>query len=452
MAKAAQKFAYLQKKVKSLFKWCSGLEYTKGEWTIIVVGIITIFFLCLNMFTGYSDNIPPPHIDSNVTLDNMAEFQNILAAAINSPVKSGAPIKILTNGEEFLPDLLSEIKAAKHSINITSFIWDKGKFAEAISKALIEKAQQGIEVRLLIDSVGSKPDKEFIKKLKDAGGQVAEFRPIKWWNANRVNRRSHVRDFVIDGHIAYIGGLAVSDSWLGNADAPNLWHDFMFKLQGEMAKSASQVFATMWSQTTGEYVIPVESLTESTTASTSSSYISYFSNPSPDLSSNMEHFIWLSIKAATSSIYIENPYLLPSKVLREALESKARDGVEVVIVAPGKNTDAPYTRWTSQSYYTSLLESGVRIFEYQPSRTHAKIMIIDGKWSIVGSANFDNRSSEINLEYIVGVSDENFARDLKAKFEEDKAKSKEITKDKWSKQTHLMLPVRLLSRLFVHQY
>lgn len=130
-------------------------------------------------------------------------------------------------------------------------------------------------------------------------------------------------------------------------------------------------------------------------------FISLLSVPAPDLSCNLENFIWLSIMAATKSIHIQNPYLLPSKPILEALKKKAREGVDIKILLPGKNTDTPHTRWASHTFYSVFLKAGVQIYEYQPSMMHAKVIVIDEKWSIIGSANLDNRSSKINLEWIL---------------------------------------------------
>jgi cardiolipin synthase len=444
----------IQKAFTSACKWCSSIRYTKTECFFIVVGVLSIFFILINFFTDLGDNAPVPSLDGTVTLDEPEKFAEVLATAIGSQVQDGSPITILTNGDEFLPDLLEEIKHASTSVHITNFIWDDGEFGNTIFEALIEKANQGLDVKVLVDAVGGNgANEDLIEELTQAGGKVEFFRPIRWWNLNRIDRRTHVRDFVIDDRVAYIGGTAIADSWLGDATEQHQWHDFMFKTEGATAESLSNVFATLWSQTTGEFIIPSESTAKAeNNTSTSTKFITYFSNPSPDLSSNMEHILWLSIVAATSSIHIENPYVLPNKTIRDALEAKARQGVEVVIIAPGENTDAHYARWASEASYYSLLESGIKIYEYQPARTHAKIMIVDGKWSIIGSANMDNRSNEINLELIMGVLDEPFAKALEAEFQEDLSKSKEIKFEEWSRKHYLLYPLRLFSRLFIQQY
>ncbi len=440
----------------SLGKWPIWHNYSPTEWVLISVGALALFYIALNFFTSFGDQTPPPKIDSSVSLNDIGQFEETLAHAVNSNIYDmpSDSVKILTNGGEFLPDLLSEIQTAKSSISITDYIWDGGSFGNTLFEALIKKAQEGVEVKVLVDGTGGhKADTDLIKKLEQAGGKFARFRPVRWWNLNRIDRRTHVRDFVIDNKTAYVGGIAISDLWLGDATTSKSWHDFMFKSGGLLADQSAKIFNVMWSNTTGE-ILQTSSNTElgGKLAPKGSSFVPLFSVPSPDMSHNMEHFIWLSMGAADHSIHIENPYLVPSKSLLQMLENKAREGVDVKIIVPGKNTDAKYTRWATQSFYSELLKAGVRIFEYQPSRIHAKIMVFDNKWSIVGSANLDNRSSQINLEYVVGIADPKFATNLEDKFQEDLTKTKEITKENWKGTSTFKLPFELVSKIFIKQY
>jgi cardiolipin synthase len=442
----------------ALFKTLWGLpvwsKYPVWIWVLIVVALLCLFYVFINLFTAFADNTPLPTTDSNLSLSDPLVFEQTLASAVNSQVEEGSPIRILTNGKEFLPDLLGEIKNAKQSIYITDYIWDNGDFGNTLFKTLIKKAQEGIAVRVLLDGMsGRKANKDLIQTLRELGGKVEQFRPVTWWNITRIDRRTHVRDFVIDNKIAYLGGIAISDNWLGDATSSTSWHDFMFKTDGRLAERSSAVFSTMWSLTTGEMLTATpSSKTLGSDLTKSTQFVSLFSQPSADLSSNMQHFIWLSIMASRKSIHLENPYLLPSKFLMDALTTKAKDGLDVELIVPGTNTDTIYTRWASQSFYTELLKAGVKIYEYQPSRIHAKMMTMDGTWSVIGSANLDNRSSEINLEYIIGVHDPVFASDLEAKFAEDKGRSKEVTSKYWEEKSLLWWPLQHLSRLFIHQY
>ncbi len=433
-------------------------NYTKWQWFLMSVGVLCVFYITINLFTSVGNKIPPPRVTSTVSFEHMDEFEEALAASVNSTIEEGSPITILTNGAEFLPDLLREIQNAQKSINITDYIWDDGEFGNTLFQALIEKAHSGVAVRILLDGVGGRHASEkYIEELNQAGGQVVYFRPVRWWNVTRINGRTHMRDFVIDGEVAYMGGIAISDDWLGNATSSTSWHDFMFKMDGQMARNAQEIFANIWSQTTGEILVGslffpvIQEQNKLQPSAQTTHFIPLLSTPMLDMSANMEHFIWLSLSAAEKSIYIENPYILPNRSILEMLKNKARDGVDVELIVPGEKTDAKHVRWASRSYYGELLDAGVRIFEYQPSRIHAKTITIDTRWSIIGSANLDNRSSQLNLEAIVGTDDVSLAHDLETKFTEDTERSKEIHTDGWGKDV-LFRPLELLSRLFIKQY
>lgn len=437
--------------IKPISDWSLWAQYSRMEWFLIIVALLTIFFVILNFFTSFSERKDPPHTTVSLSYGDMDTFEKTISFAVNSPIVAGSPVTILENGSgQFLPDLLKEISSSKDYIYMTNYLWDGGTFGNTIFDALIKKAKDGVRVRVLLDGVGShKADEDKIKELTSLGGQVAYFRPVRWWNVNRWDRRTHMRDVVIDGKIGYLGGIAFTDAWLGDATSTKTWHDYMFKVSGAPTHSLEGVFANAWSQTTGEILPTKSSVTEAT--GNGSHFIPLFSSPAPDTSSNMENFIWTSIEAAHTSIYIENPYILPSKAIKEALIKKAKAGVEVTIIGPGA-TDAYHVKWASESYYTELLDAGVKIYEYQKSLIHAKTMILDGKWVIIGSANLDNRSSKINLELIAGTDDRDFIKNLNVKFNSDISDAKEITKENWSVHSKLMLPLSTISRLFVKQY
>lgn len=424
--------------------------YSKFELFLFFVAIVTIFYLLINFFTSFGEHAKPPRMSVPFTLDTRDQFLETLAYAVHSNVDEGTSIETLTNGSEFLPDFLKEIDNARNYIYVTDYLWEDDAFGNTVFETLTKKAQEGLRVRVLLDGVGGHTvSKETIQKLTDAGGEVAYFRPLKWWNINRWDRRNHMRDIVIDGRVGYLGGIAFTEAWMGSATTSKSWHDYMFKVDGTFARRLESVFNNVWSQTTGE-ILPVPAVAAAPNNS-NIHFVSLFSTPSPDTSSNMDHFIWLSIMAAQKSIYIENPYILPSDAIKEALIEKAKAGVDVRIIGPD-GTDAKHVKWASQSYYTELLGAGIKIYEYQPSRIHAKTMVIDGTWSIIGSANLDNRSSRINLELIAGTDDPNLAKTLDEKFTIDMGKSKEMTAEIWKTHSILLTPIRWISRMFVWQY
>ena len=437
-----------------IWKWKGWGKYSRYEWTFLIMGIIAIFIAVTSLFTSLGDTTPDPTLSmENAPAITDPSFEVAVEGIVNNTFKDGGEVKILKNGQEFLPDLLEEIKNASSSINITNYIWDGGEFGDTLLLALIEKAKQGVEVRILFDGLGGrKATNKYQKELEKAGGKIGVFRDLTVGQLTRIHRRTHVRAFIIDGRVAYTGGIAISDNWLGNATSTKSWHDFMFKVEGEMAKETQKVFATMWTQTTGEVLAGEKFYPELSDSSSNSRFISLFSAPSPDMSQTMEHFLWFSLNAAQKSVRIENPYLVLSEPLLELIREKAKQGVEIEIILPGKHTDQKVVQWTSQSYYKGLIDAGINIYEYEPSRIHSKFIVIDSTWSIIGSANLDNRSRELNVESLLGINDPTFATELEKVFEEDKKKSSQVNIKEWKKRAWIIQPLGMLTRFFVKQY
>jgi cardiolipin synthase len=436
--------------LKDIPRWHFWDTYGWLETLLLILGAVTLFYAFIFIFTSLGEDHKPPFTDEKLSLGDLNQFEQTLAYAVGASVEDGGPIRTINNGTAFLPDVISEIDSAHEYVYITNYLWDKGDFNDRLFDALIRKAKEGVRIRVLLDGLGGKSviDYDKVNELKDAGGKVAIFRPLRWWNIDRWDRRNHMRDVVIDGTTGYVGGVGFTDEWLIDGTSTDTWHDYMFKSDGRFAERLESVFNNLWSQTTGE-VLPAYRVKKHEEAD--SHFVALYSSPAPDTSSDMEHFMWLSIMSAKESIYIENPYLLPSKSIKEALVYKAKQGVDVRIITP-YYTDAKHVRWASQSFYSEILDAGIRIFEYQPSRIHAKTMVVDGAWSVIGSANLDNRSSRLNLELVVGSDDKTLAESLTRHFADDEEDSKEITKDAWSKHSIYFTPIRLLSRLFIRQY
>ncbi|MDB5194637.1 MAG: cls [Parcubacteria group bacterium] len=428
--------------------------------TLIIIGVLAITLTVIVYFTSWSDvNV---ETRSSVPLAiGTSKFRTAVASVAGSPMLPLPPdgIAVLNNGDEFLPDFLGEIKSARQSITVTDYIWKDGKMLGDILDALTERARAGVEVRILMDgkgSIGNPEDR--INALKKAGGKVEIFRSL--WNLRTIlrgNKRSHVRAMVIDGKVGYIGGMAFDDGWLGDGTKPEEWRDVMFKMGGLGAQSIQDMFNSLWRQTNGEILSGAAFYPESAPATTAtlpctgSCFVPLFHSPTPDLEKNLSQLLWLSASGARDHIYMETPYLLPDDNMLKALEEKARSGVDVEIVVPGPYVDSRIVQAASRSFYNQLLDAGIRIYEYQPAHLHSKILTADGTWSIIGSANLDNRSSTLNIEGVMAVEDTRLAQDLETQFALDKSRSVEIKKGSY--QTNIVTRFfGRISRLFAKQY
>ncbi|MES2214029.1 MAG: phospholipase D-like domain-containing protein [Patescibacteria group bacterium] len=427
--------------------------------TLIIIGILAILLTVFVWFTPWSENGVRTHSNTAISLGTREFYTAVesVTHGVITPIPEAENIEVLNNGDEFVPDLMKEIKGAKHSITLANYIWKEGTLTDGLLDALITKAEEGIEVRVLMDAKGSlKAPKDKIEKLEKAGGKVASFRPLGIRTITRLNKRTHLRAIVVDGQIGYTGGVAFDDEWLGDGTKPEEWRDVMFKMHGYGARAVQNMFADLFRQTTGEvlsgsnFYPPLPSIVVSDDC-LGSCFIPLLHAPSPDVEKNLSDLLWLSIMGAKDHILLETPYLLPNSDIMEALKQKASEGVRVDILVPGPYVDSRIVQMASRSYYTEILEAGIHLHEYQPAHMHSKVFSADGHWSIIGSANLDNRSSTLNIEGVFGIESKTLAQDIEKEFALDRSRSVEVTKDNLT----LGILDKLfghLSRLFAKQY
>jgi cardiolipin synthase A/B len=373
------------------------------------------------------------------------------------PVRRGGHAELLDNGDAFFPALLEAFAAAERSINVMVYIWEPGTVSDMMFDALVARARQGVQVRILLDGLGGiRCPADGIERLREAGGTVATFRPPQFGKLLRFHRRNHRRAIVVDGLVGFTGGMAVGDKWLGDARDPSEWRDSMVRLTGALAENLQSAFAEAWAFSTGEVLtgdsfFPEEVAADNDPRRASVRSVGIISSPGSE-----EHplrlFFFLTFLAARRRLWVATPYFVPDKHLREVLKQRARAGVDVRLLLPNELTDAWPIRYASHSYYADLLRAGVRIFEYQPTFMHAKTVVVDGLWSVVGSANMDIRSKELNEENVVGILEEEFGGELERSLEADFAKAREIDRTAWRRRGLGSRILERLSVLFAEQY
>lgn len=367
-------------------------------------------------------------------------------------------IALFDDGSVFLADLLREIRGARRSITMTDYIFRDGTMTRSTFAALTERARAGVQVRLLLDWNGSRhaPD-DLLDSLRTAGGRVQVFRPLGFRYFTRLHKRTHARAIVVDGRVGYTGGIAFDDGWLGDGTGEEQWRDVMLKVRGSLARTVQDHFNALWRQTDGEILSgPAFYPTDGTSASaadTASSgwYVGLFHSPVSDLSADLQDLVWLSIAGARDHLLLATPYMTPDRDIRNALMAAAQRGVRVEIVMPGPHTDAKLIQAATRAYYDDLLAAGVRIFEYQPGRFHEKTITADGRWSIVGSANLDNRSATLNVENVLALEDSALARSLERELDAVKGRAAEVTAATW-RPSPLQRLYFNFARVFAKQY
>ncbi len=349
------------------------------------------------------------------------------ALSLTDPVPiAGNKIDLLLNGDEIFPAMLKAIRSAKKTINFGAYIFSSDNVGHEFRDAFIEKARAGVQVRLLLDGIGSgwNLDNSDVRMMIHAGCKFAYYHPVQSWRMDRTNRRSHRRICVVDGKIGFTGGAAFTDKWSGHAQDENHWRDTHVRMEGPIVNALQSVFADHWIKTyrealTGADQFPALPVVGNLKAQVVESH-SFSTAPIPLVQA-------VTFAAAEKRIWITNPYCEPTDDQVELLVAAVRRKVDVRLLVPGPHNDQPLTQSAGRTAYGKLLAGGVKIFEYQPTMIHAKTMVADGLFSMVGSSNLDPRSSEINEEVDVVVYDENFGHEMETTFESDLKYSREYT-------------------------
>jgi cardiolipin synthase len=352
------------------------------------------------------------------------EFRQAAGSLLGPDFVGGNSISTLVNGDEIFPAMLSAIRSAKRSINLETYVFWDGDIAKQFTAALSERARAGVAVNLILDAQGTqKMGITNKKQLEEAGAQIVKYHSVFWPDPRRYNNRTHRKLLIVDGTVAFIGGAGIADLWAGNADSPKHWRDNHYKVTGPVVAQLQASFVSNWLKTRGDvlhgakYFPPLED-SGSLQAQAIRSGAHY---------ENLDLMYLLAIASAKKSLRIENAYFLPDDLVRKELLAASKRGARVEILVPGKKIDQKLVRSASRRNWPELLNAGIKIYEYQPTMLHAKLMIVDDKFVSVGSGNFDNRSIRLNDEANLNVLDSDFAAQQAHLFEIDKRRSHEVT-------------------------
>jgi cardiolipin synthase A/B len=418
-------------------------------WLLLVTGLLAIVGVVGALFLP---DWPSPKLHAGFEAGpGTDEFVHAAAGVLDLPVHQGGEARILQNGDAFYPAMLEAIRSAKDTVNFQVYIFEPDEIGRQFMDAFIERARAGVEVRVLVDWFGSiRLRAKYREELKRAGVRLERFRPLKLRNLVRIYRRTHRRAIVIDGRIGFIGGAAVSAKWKGNVRNHHEWRDNMTRVTGQLVTGVQAAFATNWVYCTGEVLAgprfyPHDRLGDGVCG------ISIASSPS-DAMQPIKLLAWGTFINARRRLWICNSYFIPDRQLRAAVCRRAEAGVDVRILVPGDQTDAIPVQLAGRSYYGELLRAGARIFEYQPAMMHAKVVVADDNWTMVGSANMDERSMEINEENILGIASEELAREASAAIEEDFARSKEVKLEEWNRRPVWQRGLEALAKVLIEQY
>jgi cardiolipin synthase A/B len=406
---------------------------------------IAIIAICLQSFLLFLFFFEPGlryRIASSAPQElDSAEFRCVLESLLDTRLYHSSKIEVLTNGEEFYRAELDTIRSAQRSINLEAYIFQPGEVTERLLEALTERAQAGVQVNLVLDAVGSFTTfQNYFRPLQDSGGQVAWYHPFRWDTLARLNNRTHRVLIVIDGKQAFLGGAGFADQWLRGSPKNPPWRDTMFRVEGEIVTRLQAAFAENWLEAKGDILMGDQyfslcAMPGRTPSLLGDVQLAIISSPSTGRSTRARILFQTLLASAQTSICLTTPYFLPDWSARKEMIRAIRErGVRIAILTPGKHSDQLLTRRSSRRLYGELLRAGAEIYEYQPAMLHAKVLIVDDTWSVVGSTNFDNRSFGLNDEVNLVVCGSKLAARLKKDFQNDLQSSRAISYSEWQQR------------------
>jgi cardiolipin synthase len=399
------------------------------QWFAIAFLLLMLYFALFERGLPYRVGRPPAD-----PLDSQP-FRLTLSALAGSELQPANKVEVLTNGEVFYEAELQAIREAKDSIHLEAYIFQRGEVARRFLEALAERARAEVQVRVVLDAVGCfLTTRKYLAPLTEAGGHVEFYHPIRWHNLPRINNRTHRELLIIDGKVGFLGGAGFADHWLKPRGKKSRWRDTMFRIEGEVVRDMQSVFAENWLEASGRVLFDSRYFPRGEAKGPAEAMI-VGSSPTAGKSTRNRMLYQTLLASAQKTIHITTPYFLPDRSARSELVRAIRErGVEVKIITPGRHADHLLTRRSSRRLYGDLLRAGAAIYEYKPSMLHAKILVVDGAWSVVGSTNFDNRSFGLNDEVNLAAYCPELAARLEEDFARDVAFSRNVSYGSWRRR------------------
>jgi len=407
-----------------------------GNVSVLVIVLITLLIGALVLAVGANLRTTEKRLlyrPRRLYTSGDADFRRALGILLGPPLVSGNRISSLVNGEQIYAAMLNAIRTAQTNITFETFVF-RDSIGATFVEALAAAARRGVQVHMLLDWLGSRTmDSRLLAAARAAGCELHLYHPPSWYHLGRLNNRTHRKLLVIDGRLGFTGGVGMGVEWADGSHGLPPWRETHFKAEGPVVAQMQAVFVDNWIKATGRVLHGAEYFPR--LAPCGDMEAQMFGSSPVGGSESMHLMVLLALTAAKTSIDIENAYFVPDKLTVEALCSAARRGVRVRIVVPGRYTDARVGRWAAQGLYGALLEAGIQIHEFQPTMMHCKVLVIDGLWSSVGSANFDDRSFRLNDEANLNVFSEDLAREQILLIDADIAKSRRMVLRKWRGRT-----------------
>ena len=375
------------------------------------------------------------HDPDPASRDGADRLRRALEGILGVPATEGNLVEVLRNGNEIFPAMLESIAGAEHAIDLLTFVYWRGQIGTAFAEALSERARSGVRVRVLLDAWGARPiDRELIDMMEHAGVRVRWFRPLHRLALTKANHRTHRKVMVVDEATGFTGGVGIADEWNGDARNEHEWRDTHFRVRGPAVDGLRAAFLDNWLETDPEiFDRAIDRFPHQ--PQPGDAVIQCVRGASEVGASDLSTLLLTLLDIAKERIRITTAFFVPDEELTGRLRAASDRGVRVEILLPGPHADKRFVQLAGQGVYESLLAHGIRIWQFQPSMLHAKVMTVDGRVANVGSANFNARSTELDEEINLVALDPSLVRLLDDQFDQDLERSEEIDPGRWEERS-----------------
>jgi cardiolipin synthase A/B len=361
-----------------------------------------------------------------------AELQRLALATTGMPPTTATDVRMLVDGGAKYSALIEDIRRAQHHVHLEYYIYNPDNCWRAVRDALVERARAGVQVRLLLDAMGSsKASRRFFAPLTEAGGELAWFHPVRLWKVWRrpwLNLRTHRKIVVIDGRVAYTGGINITDEEDERISA-GAYRDLHLRIEGDAVRALQVVFVEDWAYATRSRDF-VGGIARAMPEAKAGAIVTQVLTSGPDSSWEAIHRAHVgAIYAASRRVWLVTPYFVPGEAAMMALTSAALGGLDVRLVVP-RMSDSRLVTYCVRSYFDELLAAGVKVYEYGPRLLHSKALLVDDDIAIIGSANFDHRSFRLNFEVSMLFEDAGIAAQLGKLVEHELASAPRVRADR----------------------
>jgi len=394
---------------------------------------------------------PTTRTDTKISHD--AEYQrwrSPLEGILGIPFSARNRVDVLHNGDEIFPAMLEAIAQARQRIDFLTYVYWSGAIAQRFAQTLADQAQAGVTVNVLLDSFGAKEmSQEHIELMRAAGVNVQWFRPLAKWRLWQTDNRTHRKVLIVDGKLGFTGGVGIAQEWEGNARNPTEWRDTHFRIQGPAVYALQGAFLGNWAET-GQPIHKAGDIMQMLEPQ-GDVWIQLIRTTASIGWSDIATLLRLLIVEAHHHLRITTAYFVPDEDTLEVLCAAATRGVTVEVMMPGPHSDARISQLAGEDEFRRLLDAGVKLWSYQKTMLHTKVITVDGLLACVGSANFNQRSMRKDDEISVVMLSREITALLDQHFTEDQTACKPIRPGDWRKRGWLQRLLESVSRLIKPQ-